>query len=129
MKLNPLFTILFSFSFAGLFAQDVKIYVSDAEDFGAGSGKIIQYDLDGSNPQLFINDQLSWPQDIVFLPGTNEVIISNLNSNRITKYNAVTGAYLNDFAEVDGGPTRMKIGADGLLYVLQWSATDNKVLR
>ena len=110
-------------------AQDVKIYVSDAENFAANSGKILQYDIDGSNPQTFIDEELSWPQDIVFLADRNEVLISNLNSNRITKYNASTGAYIADFATVAGGPTRMEIGPDGLLYVIQWSTTDNKVLR
>tara|TARA_R100000935_G_scaffold44696_2_gene67616 strand:- start:39705 stop:40826 length:1122 start_codon:yes stop_codon:yes gene_type:complete len=112
-----------------LLAQDVKIYVSDAENFAPNTGKILQYDLDGSNAITFIDEELSWPQDIVFLADQNVVLISNLNSNRITKYNATTGSFIEDFATVAGGPTRMKIGSDNLLYVLQWSATDNKVLR
>jgi hypothetical protein len=48
------------------------------------------------------------------------VLISNLSSGKITKYNATTGAYISDFASGIGGPTRMKIGPDSLLYVLQW---------
>ncbi|MAZ71744.1 MAG: hypothetical protein CMC70_01225 [Flavobacteriaceae bacterium] len=114
---------------APLLGQDLKIYVSDAETFAPNTGKILQYDIDGSNPITFIDEELSWPQDIVFLADQNAVLISNLNSNKITKYNASTGAYIGDFAIVAGGPTRMKIGTDNLLYVLQWSATDNKVLR
>ncbi|HIB49141.1 MAG TPA: T9SS type A sorting domain-containing protein [Flavobacteriaceae bacterium] len=129
MKIYQLLTLFLMCATLPLSAQDLKIYVSDAENFSANSGTIIQYDIDGTNPQDFIVDELSWPQDIVFLPNTNEVIISNLNSGRITKYNAVDGTYINDFATVAGGPTRMKIGPDGLLYVIQWSTTDNKVLR
>jgi len=49
------------------------------------------------------------------------VLISNLNTGRITKYNSSTGEYIGDFATGIAGPTRMKIGADSLLYVLQWS--------
>ncbi len=130
MKYLQLLSLLLAFTFTtALTAQDLKIYVSDAENFSANSGKILQYDIDGSNPVTFIEEELSWPQDIVFLPAQNVVLISNLNSNRITKHNATTGAYLEDFATVAGGPTRMEIGPDGLLYVLQWSATDNKVVR
>ena len=43
-------------------------------------------------------------------------LISNLNSGRITRHDAATGAYLDDFATGLAGPTRMKIGADGLIY-------------
>ncbi|WP_203296053.1 T9SS type A sorting domain-containing protein [Luteirhabdus pelagi] len=110
-------------------AQDIKIYVSDAGNFNNGPWQIVQYDLDGSNPVTFINDELGWPQDIVFLPEQNEVLISNLTTNEINRYNGSTGEYIDEFATVAGGPTRMEIGADGLLYVLQWSSTDNKVLR
>ena len=119
-------TLLFS---AYLTAQDLKIYVSDAENFAPNTGKIIQYDIDGSNPQVFVDEEMSWPQDIVFIADQNVVLISNLNSNRITRHNASTGAYIDDFATVAGGPTRMQIRPDGFLYVLQWSATDNNVLR
>jgi len=56
------------------------------------------------------------------------VLISNLNTGRITKYNSSTGEYIGDFATGIGGPTRMKIGADSLLYVLQWSG-NGKVWR
>jgi hypothetical protein len=130
MKQLHTLAILLAITFTtSIQAQDLKIYVSDAENFAPNTGKILQYDIDGSNPITFIDEELSWPQDIVFLADQNVVLISNLNSNKITKHNAVTGAYIEDFAVVAGGPTRMKIGSDNLLYVLQWSATDNKVLR
>ncbi|NND62833.1 MAG: T9SS type A sorting domain-containing protein [Flavobacteriaceae bacterium] len=120
---------------AGVFAQQTYIYVSDAGGFNNSPWQIMRYDVDGSNPQIFIpntffvTEGVGWPQDIVFLEDQEVVLISNLVGGRITKHNATTGAYIEDFAAVAGGPTRMKIGADDLLYVLQWSNTDNKVLR
>lgn len=55
-------------------------------------------------------------------------MISNLGSGRITRHQANTGAYIDNFAESIGGPTRTKIGPDSLIYVLQWNG-DGKVLR
>lgn len=104
------------------------IYVSDANGFGTGPWKILRYDQNGSNSEVFIDTNLAWPQDIVFLEEENEVLISNLNSGRITRYNASDGTYIDNFATGIGGPTRMKFGSDGLLYVLQW-AGNGRVLR
>lgn len=105
-----------------------ELFVSDANGFGQGPWKILRYDGDGSNPRTFTDENLAWPQDIIILEEEREVLISNLNSGRITKYNLDTGAYIDDFALVAGGPTRMKFGPDGLLYVLQWQG-DGTVLR
>ena len=55
-------------------------------------------------------------------------LISNLNTGRITRYHTDSGMYIDNFATNIAGPTRMKIGADSLLYVLQWG-TNGKVLR
>jgi len=104
---------------APAFAQETEIFVSDAGNFDQPPWQILRFDENGGNPQLFTNQNLAWPQDIVFLDdGT--VLVSNLNSGRITKYDAETGAYIDDFASAIAGPTRMKIGPDNLLYVLQW---------
>ena len=108
--------------------QDIEIYVSDAGTFSSPPFKILKFDENGENPEIFINDQLAWPQDILFLEDQQVVLISNLNTGRITKYNSTTGDYIGDFATGIGGPTRMKIGADSLLYVLQWSG-NGKVKR
>ena len=101
-------------------SQTMEIYVSDANNFNA-PWKILKYDENGENPETFIDTVLAWPQDIVFLEDQQVVLISNLNSGRITKYNSSTGEYIGDFATGISGPTRMKIGKDSLLYVLQWS--------
>ena len=119
---------VFSLFVSSLSGQETEIYVSDAGNFRDPPWQILKFDENGDNPQVFINEHLAWPQDIVFLDDSNTVLISNLNSGRITRYNATTGAYIDDFASVSGEPTRMKIGKDGLLYVLQWSG-NGKVLR
>ena len=126
MKGFPL-CLLIAFSTI-LSAQDVEIYVSDAGNFSNPPWQILKYDHKGQNPEVFINTNLAWPQDILFLEDQNIVLISNLNSGRITKYDKSTGAYLGNFATGISGPTRMKIGPDGHLYVLQWSG-DGLVLR
>ena len=111
-----------------LSAQEYAIYVSDAANFSTGPYKIIKYDPDGSNPQVFIDTNLAWPQDILFLEDQGVVLISNLSTGTITRHNASTGAFIDNFATGIGGPTRMKIGADDLIYVLQWVG-NGKVLR
>ena len=110
------------------FGQDIEIYVSDAGNFSSPPWKILKFDENGENPEIFIDTVLAWPQDIVFLEDQQVVLISNLNSGRITKYNSSTGEYIGNFATGIAGPTRMKIGADSLLYVVQWSG-NGKVRR
>jgi len=111
------------------------IYVSDAGNFNIQTSQVLRYDIDGSNPQTFISsdtfadNNVGWPQDIIFLEDQGVVLISCLIGNKITKHDADTGDYIEDFADVPGGPTRMKIGTDGNIYVVQWSLTDNKILR
>ncbi len=110
------------------FSQTTEIYVSDANNFNP-PWKILKYDENGENPETFIDTLLAWPQDIVFLEAQQVVLISNLNSGRITKYNSSTGEYIGDFATGISGPTRMKIGKDSLLYVLQWTGSNPPVRR
>jgi sugar lactone lactonase YvrE len=105
------------------FSQDLEIYVCDAGNFSSIPGQILKFDQNGENPEVFIDTNLAWPQDILFLDDQNIVLISNFNTGRITKYNSVTGDYIENFATGIGAPTRMKIGADSLLYVLQWSGS------
>ncbi|MBK7379491.1 MAG: T9SS type A sorting domain-containing protein [Ignavibacteriales bacterium] len=126
----------FLFSIIGLviylstnvFSQNIEIYVSDAGNFSNPPWKILKFDENGENPETFIDTVLAWPQDIVFLEDQQVVLISNLNTGSITKYNSTTGDYIENFATGIAGPTRMKIGTDSLLYVLQWSG-NGKVKR
>jgi len=127
-KIFLLFVLSFLLLTSNASAQDIEIYVSDAENFSSPPWKILKFDENGENPEVFISENLAWPQDILFLEDQQVVLISNLNTGRITKYNSSTGDYIEDFATGIGGPTRMKIGADSLLYVLQWSG-NGKVRR
>ena len=127
MKYIILITSVF-LAASNAFCQGLDIYVSDAANFATPPWKILKYDENGENPETFIDQNLAWPQDILFLEGTNTVLISNLNTGNITRYNAQTGAYIDVFAAGIGQPTRMKIGADNLLYVLQWGG-NGKVRR
>lgn len=107
--------------------QRFEVFVSDAGNF-TSFFQILRFDENGENGEVFTNDQLAWPQDIVYLQHRNSIIVSNLNSGRITEYDVETGEYLGNFATGINGPTRMKIGADSLLYVLQWLG-NGRVLR
>lgn len=102
-------------------AQEFEIYVSDAGNFQSPPWQILKFDQNGDNPEVFIDTNLAWPQDIVFLEGQGTVLISNLNSGLINRHDADTGAFIDTFASGINGPTRMKIGPDGMLYVLQWT--------
>lgn len=113
---------------AGLLSQSLQIFVSDAGNFSSPPWQILRYDQDGTNPVVFIEDNLNWPQDILFLESSNTVLISNLGTGQINRHDASTGAYLSNFASSISGPTRMKIGPDSLLYVLQWGG-NGRVLR
>jgi sugar lactone lactonase YvrE len=103
--------------------QGYDIYVSDVPNFGLPPWQILKFDQNGENPEVFITENLAWPHDIVFLEDANTVLISNFNSGTIDRYNADTGAFIDVFASDVIAPTRMKIGADNLLYVAQGSGS------
>src|SRR3990170_1225071 len=116
-----LLTALLPFLTVVTHAQEMSIYISDAGNFNLPPWQILKFDANGENGEVFIDDHLDWPQDIVFLEDQNVVLISNLKSGQILRFNARTGDYIDVFAGSIGGPTRMKIGVDSLLYVLQWA--------
>jgi len=101
-------------------------YISDAGNFQQGPYQILRYNEDGRNGKVFIKDELAWPQDILFLPDDNQVLISNLSSNSIEVYDSESGIYKKRLISGIQGPTRMKVGKDGMLYILQWLG-DGKV--
>lgn len=120
---------LFAFAVSNLSGQEFDVYISDAGNFNNSPWQIAKFDESGSNGMTLVpSNELGWPQDIVFLEDEDIMLVSNLNLGTITRFNASTGAKIDEFATGIGGPTRMKIGADGLLYVLQWS-NNTKVQR
>ena len=98
-----------------------EIYVSDVGFNRNGPHVIFRYDEQGNNGTEFITTQLSKPQDIVFLESQDIVLVSNLQTNNINKYDIHTGEYRGEFASGLNGPTRLEIGPDGLIYALQWN--------
>ena len=128
MKMNlPALVFFLSCGWYATQAQGLEVYVSDAGNF-TSFFQILKFDENGENGVVFTNQELAWPQDIVVLERRNSIIVSNLNSGKITEYDVETGEYIGDFAAGISGPTRMKIGADSLLYVLQWQG-NGRVLR
>lgn len=102
-------------------AQNFEVYISDAGNSNLPPWKILKFDDDGENGEVFVSEHLAWPQDIFFIESDKVMLVTNLNTDEIVKFDATTGEYLGTFATGIDGPTRMKLGADSLLYVLQWN--------
>ena len=64
-------------SAANVFGQSFEIYVSDAGAFSEPPWKILKFDENGENPEVFILANLSWPQDIVFLENEQSQLARN----------------------------------------------------
>jgi hypothetical protein len=132
VKLKAVITLCILLNTSFLFSQDVGVYVSDAGNFQSPPWFIWQFTETAENPVLLLdeNDGIVWPQDILFIDDDDTVLISSLSSEGIIqRYSATTWEFIENFAEGINGPTRMEIGPEGYVYVLQWSNTDNKVLR
>lgn len=101
-------------------AQDFELYVVDVGPNRGAPWRVFKYDQDGQNPEVFIGDSISRPQEILFLEDQGVALVSSLGNNRINRHDAETGALIDFFATGIGQPTRIRIGPEGLLYVLQW---------
>src|SRR5690606_29602664 len=88
----------------GAFAQEFDIYVSDAGNFQNPPWQVLKYDGNGDNPEVFIDSNLAWPQDLLFIEGQDVVLVSNLNSGTINRHDADTGDFIDSFATGLAGP-------------------------
>lgn len=129
--MNPMFLVaVLSILCAGLSAhgQGRSVFVCDAGNFDAPPWRVLRVDPEGQNPEVFTEEGLAWPQDILFLEDQGVALVSNLNSGTINRHDIGSGDLLGPFATGLAGPTRMALGPDSLLYVLQWSG-NGRVLR
>ncbi|MCB0457934.1 MAG: T9SS type A sorting domain-containing protein [Flavobacteriaceae bacterium] len=129
MKTLKLISIAYFFFISTIiFSQEYRVYVSSGT---GGFSSVKEFTLQGDYLGDFVSlgsGGLDWPQDIIFLEDQEIMLVSGLNSQAIHQYNSITGADEGIWANIPGKPTRMKIGPDGYLYVLQWD-TNSKVLR
>lgn len=92
-----------------------------------------RYDLDGNFLGDFVaanSGGLSFPQEVVWHPD-GFLLVTGRGNTAIKKYDGATGAYLGNFTSgyVLDNPTKTTIWEDSLLYVSQWGAVQNKVVR
>lgn len=122
-----LLTALFTLNFAS--AQTMLQVLVNSR----GTHSIQSYDVNGNFTGDFISSGaggLSGPEDIIFHPdGT--VLVSGFGNTVVKRYDALTGAFIGDFSSGYplATPSKMSIGPDSLIYVTQWGATQNKVVR
>lgn len=112
---------LYLFVSTTIYAQ-FEVYVTSGN--GPSASSVKKFDSNGNYVGDFIapgTSPLNWPQDILFIENDAIALVSGLNNNAIFRYNGTTGAFIDTFASTISGPTRMKIGADGYLYALEWS--------
>lgn len=125
IKLLITFCLLLSGSMG--IAQDLEIYVSSTAE-----NAIKQYEEDGTFVRNIVTANsggLVGPQDIIFL-SDGTMIVSGIQNTAIKQYNSTSGDYIGNFTSGYSlnQPTRMRI-RNNLLYVIQWGAGDNKVVR
>src|SRR5262249_9057728 len=67
------------------------------------------------------------PRTILFRPGCGDVLVNSESLNRVTRYNATTGAFIGHLILGITTPTGFAIGADERVYV--GSLNDDSVIR
>lgn len=121
------FTLALLF-FAGNLLRAQTILVSSRN-----TNSVKQYDLDGNYLGDFVEANsggLSLPQEVVWHPD-GFLLVTGRGNSSVKKYDGATGAYLGNFTSgyTLDNPTKTTIWQDSLLYVSQWGASKNKVVR
>jgi DNA-binding beta-propeller fold protein YncE len=99
---------------------------------GQSSNSVVRYDgVTGQPLGTFVtagSGGLTTPAGICFDPSQTYLYVASAGTNQILKYNAQTGAYVGMAAAAGlSNPQDVKVGPDGLLYVL--SAGNNRIER
>ncbi len=121
--------VVLLFVAVSLSAQDViTVFVSSR-----ANNSVKTFTPDGSYLGNFVspgNGGLSGTEDILFHPD-GRVLVTGFQNNAIKAYDGETMDYLGDFSNGYAlqTPSKMSIGPDNLIYVTQWGATQNKVVR
>ncbi|MBL7684139.1 MAG: T9SS type A sorting domain-containing protein [Flavipsychrobacter sp.] len=97
------------------------------------TSSVQKYDINGNYLGDFIagnSGGLREPQDILFHPD-GSVLVTGVNNSTIKRYDGITGAFLGNFSTgyILSLPTKMCYGPDSLIYVTQWGADSDKVVR
>lgn len=119
----------FGIAFQLLSAQNPDIFVTSRDN-----NSVKRFD---GNTGVFKGDfvapglgGLSAPQEVVFHPSGDLLVTARFNS-AIKRYDGTSGAFKGDFTSgyLLDNPTKTRVGPDGYLYVSQWGANQNKVVR
>ncbi|MBI1824815.1 MAG: hypothetical protein HY287_13840 [Planctomycetes bacterium] len=86
--------------------------------------------ISGVRAKISTTGRIVAAQDLIIAPG-NRVLVTSATGNKVVAYDAITGAYLNDFIPAGSGglmnPTGLVIGPNGNLFVC--SQNTNSVLQ
>lgn len=121
-------TALFLLLLAANLTRSQTIFVSSRNN-----NAVKQYDLNGNFMGDFVapgSGGLSVPQEVVWHP-EGFLLVTGRGNTAVKKYDGATGAYLGNFTHgysLDN-PTKTTIWRDSLLYISQWGAFQNKVVR
>ncbi|MCK6691246.1 MAG: T9SS type A sorting domain-containing protein [Thermoanaerobaculia bacterium] len=97
------------------------------------TNSVKQYDPEGNYLGDFVaanSGGLSLPQEVVWHPD-GFLLVTGRGNTAVKKYDGATGAYLGNFTSgyTLDNPTKTTIWQDSLLYISQWGASKNKVVR
>jgi len=101
-------------SFGQLFIAD-----DDTDAFGNDKSRVMRFDIASGNLEVFISQGFDFPAGLAC--NADFLCVGNLGNNSITVFNFATGTVTNIFPTGINQPTGLAFGADGNLYVANFS--------